>query len=184
MNTILKIGHWEILLPSESLAMAAMKALSKGILIDSRFVESNGEYQYIYEIEEKYELEMEMKILPQSAKIIDGRKNKKQLRLSEKTPNAKEEHGLNENLPRLPHRQRGPALFHHGLDHRHRHGGGDRLQPGLGALLRSLCPPSPRRNPPPNLHPSMSEPALILGCLIALTAFAWAFGDHQDINLD
>jgi hypothetical protein len=30
----------------------------------------------------------------------------------------------------------------------------------------------------------MSEPALILGCLIALTAFAWAFGDHQDINLD
>jgi hypothetical protein len=94
MNTILKIGHWEILLPSESLAMAAMKALSKGILIDSRFVESNGEYQYIYEIEEKYELEMEMKILPQSAKIIDGRKNKKQLRLSEKTPNAKEELGL------------------------------------------------------------------------------------------
>jgi hypothetical protein len=30
----------------------------------------------------------------------------------------------------------------------------------------------------------MSEPALIIGCLITLTAFAWAFGDHEDINLD
>ena len=94
MNAILKIGHFEILLPSEASAMAAMKALSRGILVDSRFAEINGEFQYIYEIEDKYELQMEMKLLPQSAKIIDGRKNKKQLRLSEKTPNAKEELGL------------------------------------------------------------------------------------------
>lgn len=94
MNAILKIGHWEVLLPSEASAMAAMKALSKGILVDSRFTEINGEYQYIYEIQEKFELQMEMKLLPQSAKIIDGRKNRKQLRLSESTPNAKEELGL------------------------------------------------------------------------------------------
>ena len=30
----------------------------------------------------------------------------------------------------------------------------------------------------------MSDTALIIGTLIALVAFVWAFGDHEDINLD
>jgi hypothetical protein len=96
MNAVLKIGRLEILLPSEAAAIAAMKALSKGILVDSRFTEMNGKYQYVYEVEEDFELGMEMKILSPSAKIIDSRKGKKHLRLNDcgHTPTAEEELGI------------------------------------------------------------------------------------------
>lgn len=96
MNAILTIGYLHILLPSESAAMTAMKSLAKGIRIDSRFMELNGKYQHVYEIEENFELEMEMKIIPSSAKIIDARKSKKQLRLNGPghTSTAQEEMGI------------------------------------------------------------------------------------------
>jgi len=96
MNAILKIGHFEILLPSEASAIAAMKALAKGIRVDSRFMELKGKYQHVYEIEENFELEMEMKILSPSAQIIDARKGKRQLRLNcnAHTPTAQEEMGI------------------------------------------------------------------------------------------
>jgi hypothetical protein len=86
----------EILLPSEASAIAAMKALAKGIRINSRFVQQDGKYQYIYEVEEDFELEMEIKILPPSAQIVDTRRGKKQLRLNpaHHTPTASEELGI------------------------------------------------------------------------------------------
>lgn len=75
MKAILTVGYQDILFPNETVAMQAMKALSKGIVVRDR------SHRGVVEIEDDFQVKLELKITPVDVTIVDNRSDKKQLRL-------------------------------------------------------------------------------------------------------